>query len=110
MWADIQVLTTSKGREVKSLLDDGITIAISSRGMGSVESNGKHEIVQPDFSLVGWDFVHQPSTDEAYLTPKGHNNADQIPDIKTIQYGDQSNPPVNTNNDNKEKLLDILDW
>ena len=63
---------TPSGNILKSLLDAGIKVGISSRGMGSVkevvdESDGQPAvIVQDDFELLGWDFVSNPSTQEAW--------------------------------------------
>jgi len=63
---------TPAGNILKSLLDAGIKVGISSRGMGSVkeivdESDGQPAVVvQDDFELLGWDFVSNPSTHEAW--------------------------------------------
>jgi len=63
---------TPSGNILKSLLDAGLKIGISSRGMGSVkemvdESDGQPAVVvQDDFELLGWDFVSNPSTQEAW--------------------------------------------
>jgi hypothetical protein len=63
---------TPAGNTLKALLDAGIRVGISSRGMGSVkeivdESDGQPAVVvQDDFELLGWDFVSNPSTHEAW--------------------------------------------
>jgi hypothetical protein len=63
---------TPAGNTLKALLDAGIKVGISSRGMGSVkeivdESDGQPAVVvQDDFELLGWDFVSNPSTHEAW--------------------------------------------
>lgn len=63
---------TPAGNTLKALLDAGLKIGISSRGMGSVEeiveeSDGEPAVVvQDDFELLGWDFVSNPSTHEAW--------------------------------------------
>lgn len=63
---------TPAGNTLKALLDAGLKIGISSRGMGSVkeivdESDGKPAVVvEDDFELLGWDFVSNPSTHEAW--------------------------------------------
>ena len=67
----IQVLDTPSGKILKSLFEAGITLGISSRGLGSVKelrNEGTVE-VQDDFELICWDFVSNPSTHGAYVRP-----------------------------------------
>jgi hypothetical protein len=63
----IEILTTPSGNILKELLVNGITIGISSRGMGSVKQIGETVEVQPDFELLCWDFVSTPSTQGAFM-------------------------------------------
>jgi len=70
---DVEILPTPAGNILKALFASGITVGISSRGMGSVSENlaeGTVE-VQDDFELLCWDFVSTPSTHGAFMTPKG---------------------------------------
>ena len=67
----VEILNTPAGNILKALFAAGITVGISSRGMGSVEENineGTVE-VQDDFELLCWDFVSTPSTHGAYVSP-----------------------------------------
>ena len=67
----VEVLGTPSGNILKELFKSGIKLGISSRGLGSVESideNGAQE-VQPDFELIAFDFVSNPSTHGAFLHP-----------------------------------------
>jgi hypothetical protein len=66
--AKIEVLTTPSGNILKELLLNGITVGISSRGMGSVKQLGETVEVQDDFELLCWDLVSVPSTPQAYMT------------------------------------------
>ena len=56
---DVEILTTPAGNILKALFAAGITVGISSRGMGSVEENINEGTVtvQDDFELLCWDFV-----------------------------------------------------
>jgi len=71
----VEVLTTPSGNILRELFKSGIRLGISSRGMGSVkevmtETGGGMELqVQPDFELIGFDFVSNPSTHGAFLSP-----------------------------------------
>ena len=69
----VEVLPTPSGNILKSLFQSGIKLGISSRGMGSVKEvmreAGNTLEVQPDFELVAFDFVSNPSTHGAFLSP-----------------------------------------
>jgi hypothetical protein len=66
----VELLNTPSGNIVKEIIRGGHTIGISSRGTGSVtQTNEGTLMVQPDFQLVCWDFVSNPSTDGAFMTP-----------------------------------------
>ena len=67
----VEVLGTPSGNILKELFKSGIKLGISSRGMGSVESvnEGEAKEVQPDFELIAFDFVSNPSTHGAFLHP-----------------------------------------
>lgn len=63
----IEVLSTSNGKELQALINDNITIGISSRGVGSTKEEGGYQVVQEDYQLICWDIVSEPSTPGAYI-------------------------------------------
>ena len=66
----VQLLNTPAGNIVKEIIKAGHTIGISSRGTGSVKQTNEGQLeVQPDFELVCWDFVSNPSTHGAFMNP-----------------------------------------
>ena len=71
----VEVLSTPSGNILKELFRSGIKLGISSRGLGSVEpvneKNGEDGTVevQPDFELIAFDFVSNPSTHGAFMRP-----------------------------------------
>lgn len=75
MWWDgntwmgkIEVLNTPMGKILESLIDSGVTLGISSRGVGSTSTNESGlDLVQDDFTLVCFDMVAEPSTHGAYM-------------------------------------------
>lgn len=70
----IEILPTPSGNILRELFANKITVGISSRGMGSVQSLGEGTVeVQDDFELLCWDFVSTPSTQGAFMTPTGLN-------------------------------------
>ena len=70
----IEILPTPAGNILTSLFENGITIGVSSRGMGSLNQIGETLEVQDDFELLCWDFVSTPSTHGAFMTPKNQVN------------------------------------
>ena len=72
----VELLNTPAGNIVKEILKAGHAIGISSRGTGSVQQTNEGTLeVQPDFELVGWDFVSNPSTHGAFMNPVSLNEA-----------------------------------
>ena len=83
---EVEILSTPSGNILKELFRNGITVGISSRGMGSVKDNMSEGTVevQDDFELLCFDFVSTPSTHGAYMTPVGR--ALQEGKTQTYQY------------------------
>jgi len=72
----VEVLGTPAGNILKELFKAGIKLGISSRGLGSVEelSEGDEDEaptvkVKDDFELIAFDFVSNPSTQGAFMSP-----------------------------------------
>ena len=63
----VEILNTPSGQILQSLVESGVTLGISSRGVGSTKSQGDMQIVQDDFQLICWDFVSEPSTPGAFM-------------------------------------------
>lgn len=83
----VELLNTPCGNIVKNILKDGHTIGISSRGTGSVNrTNEGYLQVEPDFELICWDFVSNPSTHGAFMNPVTLNEGKSPnPNIKLIK-------------------------
>ena len=82
----VEVLSTPSGNILKELFKSGIKLGISSRGLGSVEpmreSDGDTVEVQPDFELIAFDFVSNPSTHGAFMRPVNEGIEEQKPETK----------------------------
>lgn len=63
----IEVLPTPSGNILKELIKSGVTVGVSSRGMGSLEDRGGVMEVQDDFELLCWDFVSTPSNPDSFM-------------------------------------------
>ena len=73
VYGKVEILSTPAGNILKELFRNGITVGISSRGMGSVKENMSEGTVevQDDFELLCFDFVSTPSTHGAFMRPVG---------------------------------------
>jgi len=84
----VEVLSTPSGNILKELFKSGIKLGISSRGLGSVEpvneKNGEDGTVevQPDFELIAFDFVSNPSTHGAFMRPVNEGVEKQKPETR----------------------------
>jgi hypothetical protein len=68
----IEVLPkTPSGATLAGLVESGIKLGISSRGVGSTRKQGEYHVVQDDFQLICWDMVSEPSTPGAFMIPEG---------------------------------------
>lgn len=68
----IEVLSkTPSGAVLAGLVESGIKLGISSRGVGSTRKQGEYHVVQDDFQLICWDMVSEPSTPGAFMIPEG---------------------------------------
>ena len=66
-YGKIKVLPTPMGQLVKTMLESGVKLGVSSRGSGNVKEDGTGQV--SDFEIVTVDIVAQPSAPGAYPTP-----------------------------------------
>jgi hypothetical protein len=78
MWWDgnnvmgkVKVLDTPSGKILKSLVESGVKLGISSRGLGSTRKESGKTVVEDDFQLICFDFVQEPSTPGAFMMNEG---------------------------------------
>jgi hypothetical protein len=67
IFGKIEILPTSSGNILKALIENNVTVGVSSRGMGSLKQIGETLEVQDDFELLGFDFVSTPSNPGSYM-------------------------------------------
>lgn len=95
----VEVLNTPGGKILRSLIESGVTLGISSRGVGSTRKEGDTDVVQDDFQLVCFDMVSEPSTPNAFL----------MSESKNIDPNDLKN--IFNRSDRIDRLFnDIIDW
>ena len=68
----VEILNTPTGKILQEIINAKCTVGISSRGMGSVKqiSEDGTVAVEQDFELICWDFVSNPSTHGAFMSPR----------------------------------------
>ena len=81
----VKVLDTPSGKILRSLVESGVKLGISSRGLGSVKEKAGLTYVEDDFQLICFDFVSEPSTTGAFMNlseskkaPNIFNKSDKI--------------------------------
>ena len=91
----VKVLTTPSGQILKSLVESGVKLGISSRGLGSVKERAGVTMVEDDFQLICFDFVSEPSTTGAFMglseskkAPNIFNKSDRINRLLNDIIGD----------------------
>jgi len=98
-YGSVELLDTPSGKILQSLVESGVTLGISSRGVGSTKQDGDYQVVQDDFQLICWDFVSEPSTPGAFMMREG----------KEISENDLNRHF--TRSDRIDRIFnDILDW
>ncbi len=118
------ILDTPMGRIVKGLLEGGVNLGVSTRGMGSLEQRGGASYVGEDFALSTIDIVQDPSAPNAFVNgimegvdwvwSKGILVAQEIceeqeteivtPSVRTYSYAEQTREFKNFLSSLKETL------
>lgn len=86
VYGTIELLDTPSGKILQSLVESGVKLGISSRGVGSTKTEGDYQVVQDDFQLICWDMVSEPSTPGAFMMSEGKNvSMDELKKVFTKQ-------------------------
>ena len=67
IYGKAKVLDTPCGQIVKNLMNEGVKLGVSTRGMGSLEKKGAVNYVKEDFMLAAIDIVADPSAPNAFV-------------------------------------------
>jgi hypothetical protein len=101
-------IVSTKGDIAANLMRQGVTMGVSSRGVGSLKKVGERNEVQDDFELICFDLVSSPSTPGAYLfsNPEDRNNYEENLDEERNRK--ESNQFAEKSVDLMKKLNDFL--
>lgn len=94
VFGTVEILDTPSGKILQSLVESGVKLGISSRGVGSTRKEGDYYVVQDDFQLICWDYVSEPSTPGAFMLPEG-KRIDQAELREVFSRSDRINRLVN---------------
>jgi hypothetical protein len=100
-------IVSTKGDIAANLMRQGVTMGVSSRGVGSLKKVGERNEVQDDFELICFDLVSSPSTPGAYLFPNADDRMkyeENLEEEKRIEIEPSSNKSL----DLMKKLTDYL--
>jgi hypothetical protein len=67
VYGKAEILPTTAGKDLQALIEAGVKLGISSRGLGSTRQKNGKTLVEDDFQLICFDFVADPSTPGAFM-------------------------------------------
>tara|TARA_B110000858_G_C17775935_1_gene462221 strand:+ start:284 stop:910 length:627 start_codon:yes stop_codon:yes gene_type:complete len=113
MWMDgpngygkLKILPTPMGQLVKTMLESGVKLGVSSRGSGNVSEDGSGNVA--DFEIITVDVVAQPSAPGAYPTPIYEHLMNTRGGYKAFQASREVQGDKKAQKYLKESLLDVI--
>jgi hypothetical protein len=100
-------VVSTKGDIAANLMRQGVTLGISSRGVGSLKKVGERNEVQDDFELICFDLVSSPSTPGAYLFSNQDDRSKYEENLEE-EKEKKGQPQLNKTLDLMGKLNDFL--
>jgi len=101
-------IVSSKGDVAANLMRQGVTLGISSRGVGSLKKVGERNEVQDDFELICFDLVSSPSTPGAYLFTDANDRDKYEENLEEEKRIKESEKGLDKSIDLMKKLSDFL--
>jgi hypothetical protein len=101
-------VVSTKGDIAANLMRQGVTLGISSRGVGSLKKVGERNEVQEDFELICFDLVSSPSTPGAYLFSNADDREKYEENLEEEKKYKQKDDYVEKSVDLMKKLNDFL--
>ena len=113
MWMDgpngygkLKVLPTPMGNLVKTMLESGVKLGVSSRGSGNVTEDGSGEV--SDYEIITVDVVAQPSAPGAYPTPIYEHLLNARGGYQALRLAREVQGDAKAQNYLKESLINII--
>jgi hypothetical protein len=101
-------IVSSKGDVAANMMRQGVTMGVSSRGVGSLVKKGEQNEVQDDFELICFDLVSSPSTPGAYLYLNKDDRPKYEEKLTENEKIDNTSNPMSKSVDLMNRLSDYL--
>jgi len=105
-YGKLKILPTPMGSLVKTMLENGVKLGVSSRGSGNVSDNGSGEV--SDFEIITIDVVAQPSAPGAYPTPIYEHLMNYRGGLSALRIAQEVKGDPKAQQYLKESLLNII--
>ena len=113
MWMDgpngygkFKILPTPMGNLVRTMLESGVKLGVSSRGSGNVSGNGTGKV--SDFEIITVDVVAQPSAPGAYPTPIYEHLMNNRGGYRALRIAEEVKKDAKAQKYIKESLLSVI--
>ena len=101
-------IVSTKGDQAANLMRQGVTMGVSSRGVGSLKKVGERNEVQDDFELICFDLVSSPSTPGAYIFSDVNEREKYEENLEEEKKVSQPEKNLDKSIDLMKKLTDFL--
>ena len=105
-YGKLKILPTPMGQLIKTMLESGVKLGVSSRGSGNVSDSGSGEV--SDFEIITVDMVAQPSAPGAYPTPIYEHLMNTKGGLKSFRIAEEVRGDPRAQKYLKESLLNII--
>ncbi len=105
-YGKLKILPTPMGQLIKTMLESGVKLGVSSRGSGNVSDSGSGEV--SDFEIITVDMVAQPSAPGAYPTPIYEHLMNTQGGLKSFRIAEEVRGDPKAQKYLKESLLNII--
>jgi hypothetical protein len=105
-YGKLKILPTPMGNLVKTMLESGVKLGVSSRGSGNVTEDGSGEV--SDFEIITVDVVAQPSAPGAYPTPIYEHLMNARGGMKAYEFAQATKHDPKAQKYLKESLINLI--
>jgi len=105
-YGKLKILPTPMGQLVKTMLESGVKLGVSSRGSGNVSEDGSNTV--SDFEIITVDVVAQPSAPGAYPTPIYEHLMNARGGMKAYELAQATKEDTKAQKYLKESLINII--
>jgi len=105
-YGKLKILPTPMGNLVKTMLEAGVKLGVSSRGSGNVADDGSNTV--SDFEIITVDVVAQPSAPGAYPTPIYEHLMNARGGMKAYELAQATKHDTKAQKYLKESLINII--